>query len=743
VNDGAAVGVVAVASAVFGALSNAHPTGSPVIDAVYLVMFAGAVAAAGGLAGRATLLWLAALAAAFSRGYLIFPALAALVMAFGSAFTRRPVRPLNAVAAAVSVQVLLRLPHVGFQGGSALVAGVAAAPCLIHAATRLPRVARRALAWGVPALVVLAVLFTVPLAVEAALSRNAASVGTTAAEDALRSVSDGDATGGTAQLRTAQSDFATVANRLGSWWTAGARLVPVVSQQRKAALTGAQVARDVTAAAGAEAGQIDFARLHYQTGGIDLAQVAALQGPLRRVDGVLTGGLHRLDRSQSPWLVHPLATRLQLVTSKVAKAQNSASLADQATAAAPSLFGGNGTRHYMLMLTDPAESRGLGGLVVSYSIVTADQGHLTLSPIQDISQLNAAIDQNGTPKLTTPADYVARYGQFPAAYTQNVTYSPDLPTVTDVMAQLWAHTGGPPLDGVLVVDPAAMASLLNFSGPVQAAGIGQLDAANAEQILEKGQYVAYPSPTQQVARRNALGDALKQALSRVTAGTLPGPRSLADTLDPDVRAGDLLFWSLHPSEQPLLERIGLAGRFPTPSGGDLLAVVTNNAATNKIDAYLQRTISDQVQYNPSNGQIAATVHVELHNGAPSQGLSTEVIGSYTGSGRPPGTAREWLSLYSPLQLSGTTLGGGGAASVGTVPELGVQTYSTFVNVPAGGSATVTFRLHGQVRDRGYGLSLYSQPMVIPDRTTVTVTARGRVKTWVPQGGGRTFGYFSF
>ena len=734
--------VVVLGSAIAGALAGTHATTTPVVDPLYAALLAGAVTAAGSVAARGTVLWLAAVVTAFSRGYVIFPALAGLVAAFASAAMRRPPRWLGAVAAALAVQVALRLPHTGFLGGSALVAGVAVAPCLVHGLTRMPRGARRAVGWAVPVVVFLGLLFSVPLAVEAVLARTDASTGTTATQEALRSVSDGNAAGGTAQLRNAESDFANVADRVGAWWTVGAKLVPIVSQQRRAALTGAQVARDVSATAGAEASKINFAQLHYQTGGIDLAEVEHLSGPLRQVDGQLTSGLRKLRRARSPWLVGPLERRVNLLTGKVSSAQNSASLADQAVADAPSLFGARGTRHYMLMLTDPAESRGLGGLVVSWGIITASQGHLTIGPIQDISKLNDLVNQRPGVKLTGPADFLARYGQFPAYYLQNVTYSPDLPTVASVVAQLWNHTGQPPLDGLLTVDPAAMASLLNFSGPVQVAGIGQMTASNAEEILERGQYAAYPSASLQTARRTALTDALKQALSNVAAGSLPGPRSLADTLAPEVHGGHLLFWSLHPTDDALLQRIGLAGQFPTASGGDLLGVVTNNAATNKADAYLERTVTDQVDYDPSTGRVSETVQVVLHNTAPSSGLSTEVIGSYGGSGLPPGGNRVWLTVYSPMQLKSATLSGGSPASVQTVPELGVETYSTFVNVLSGGSESLTFRFQGYVGRHGYGLHLYEQPSSLPTGMSVIVSEGGRgSQTWHPSGHSRDYRFF--
>lgn len=744
--EGAAVWALAVASGVAGALAGTHATGTPVLDPLYAALLAAVVTAAGGFAGRATVLWLAAIAAGFSRGYEIFAAAAGLLLAFASVVPRRSIRPLSALSAAVAVQVVLRWPHFGFQGASALVAAAAVAPCLLHAVVLMPRRRRRVVVWGSLGVLALAVVLCIPLAVEAALARNDASRGTIAAEDALHAVSSGNASGGRDQLAAAHADFAAVARKVGAWWTAGARLVPIVAQQRQAVVAGAQVARDVAYTASQQSQRIDFGSLHYQSGGLDLNQVAALAGPLNQVDQQLTDGVARLRSANSSWLVGPLESRLQLLTSHVVKAQGSASLASEVVEAAPGLLGGDGPRHYLVALQDPAESRGLGGLIVSYGLVTASNGHVAVDQFSDISQFNAAVQEHGGATITAPADFVARYGQNPSRYAQNVTYSPDLPTVTQVMSQLYAKAGYGKLDGMMVLDPRSLAALLNFTGDIQAPGLGTLTAANTDELLEKGQYALYPSASQQTERRNALDGALHTALSRLAEGSLPTPASLASTLGPDVASGDLLFWSMHPDEQEMLERTGLAGRFPAPHGGDLLAVTTANTAANKIDPYLQRTITSDVHYSSSNGDVSETVQVVLHNGAPATGLSSEVIGSYAGSRVPPGTNWTWVTFYSPLHLDGANLSAS-PLQMSSQTEFGVAAYSAFIKIGPGATQTVTVHLHGRVSAGGYRLHVYSQPMVLPDKTQVDVSiSHGRSgitqSVWSPTERSRAYRFFS-
>ncbi|MGH9114634.1 MAG: DUF4012 domain-containing protein, partial [Acidimicrobiales bacterium] len=550
-----AVWALAIAAGVAAAFAGCHPTGTPVIDPLYTALFAAAVTLAASRAGRATVLWLGFVATAATRGkgILVAPAVAALAVAFAGAFPRRARPVVGATAGALAVEVALRWSSFGFHGATALVAAAAVLPCLASATVRLPSWGRRWVRRGAIAVVVVAVVLVIPVVVEGLATHGRVNRGIVASESALGSVSAGDAGSATTQLAEATSDFSRSAGALGAWWTAGARLVPVAAQQRQAVAGAVEVAARVTGAAKQQAANIDFPTLHYANGRIDLAQVAALQGPLQTVAGTLDTGAGRLAALRSQWLVGPIASRLQLLDAQVTKARSNADLAAAAVKAAPSLLGGEGTRHYFVAFINPAESRGLGGLIASYAELTAENGHIDLSASGDIGGLNQQLAAAGGGHISAPADYLARYGQFhPGQFFQDLSFSPDLPSVTEVISQMYAEVGHPKIDGVLVLDPRSMASMLSFTGPIDVPGLGELTASNAAETLTVGQYVAFPSPSQQTDRQAALHDALRLAFEHLTGGSLPGPRALADAFSGDARRGDLRFWSVHPQDQPLL-----------------------------------------------------------------------------------------------------------------------------------------------------------------------------------------------
>ena len=139
-----------------------------------------------------------------------------------------------------------------------------------------------------------------------------------------------------------------------------------------------------------------------------------------------------------------------------------------------------------------------------------------------------------------PEDYLTRYGRFqPGRFFQDLTVSPDLPSVAAAVAQIYRQTQGGTLDGVLVVDPFALAALLQFTGPIKVDGFEQrLTAANAADVLVKGQYAELAETD---VRERFLEQAARATFTALVHGSLPGPRKVAEVLGPMVEQHRLAF----------------------------------------------------------------------------------------------------------------------------------------------------------------------------------------------------------
>ena len=117
----------------------------------------------------------------------------------------------------------------------------------------------------------------------------------------------------------------------------------------------------------------------------------------------------------------------------------------------------------------------------------------------------------------------------------------------------------------------------------------------------------------------------------------------------------MLAFSPDPAVESLFRRLGMDGAFPVPHGGDFLSVRESNNGANKIDAYMQRSITYDASYRPDTGAIDSTLTVKLTNSAPAGGLPDIVLANP--DGRPRGTNEMILTVYSPLSVTTATADG--------------------------------------------------------------------------------------
>jgi hypothetical protein len=433
----------------------------------------------------------------------------------------------------------------------------------------------------------------------------------------------------------------------------------------------------------------------------------------------------RMEAVDTPWLAPPVADRVDRVRSEVADAQPDARIAADTVRAAPAIFGDEGETRWFVAFVTPAEARGRSGFPGNFAELVAVDGDVEMTRFGRIGEL----ESGGTPgperTLTGPADYVARWSQYePTSTWRNITMSPDFPSIGKVITELYPQSGGRQIDGVIALDPMALAALLDFTGPITVPGVPEaLTTENAAELMLFDQYVDLPERSERIDVLEALA---RTTFERLTSGDLPGPRQIADTLGPAVRDGHIQIYSRDSAQERLFTELGADGGLP-PIDGDFLAVMNNNATGNKVDSFLSRNIDYHAIWDTSSGAVAATVKVTLVNDAPRSRLPDYIIGNALGAAAgdlPKGTNRTQLSIYSPLMLEGADVDG---RSVEITPEVERDryAYSLFLDVPPeGGVRIVTLDLRGRIamHDSGYRLDIARQPLVRPDRLRITVNS---------------------
>jgi Protein of unknown function (DUF4012) len=703
------------------------PTGNEVADRVLAAGFVALVAAAGTTARKWTWFVAAGAALALATGWVALAAGGiALVLAFVATRPGRPAPFVGAVVGGLSAIALLSGTHVWFHGASALVTAAAVTPMLVSGYRFAERATRRrvrlAAALATVAVVAVAGLYGALLA----QSRRDIERGMERLDAGMAAARDGDDVGAEQLLGEASEAFAAAERRLGGWWAEPAEVVPVMGYNARAIQAMASSATELSRRGEEAAADADVDQITVQGGRLDLARVRALEEPLVDVASALERTAARMDAVESPWLAAPVAERVDRVQREVADARPDARLAADAVRVVPAIFGGEGESRWLVAFTTPVEARGRTGFMGNYAELSAIDGDVEMPRFGRILEL----ELGGTPAaqrtLSGPDDFVARWSRFqPVATWRNLTMSPDFPSVGQVMTELYPQSGGRPIDGVLAVDPIALAALLEFVGPVEIPGVPEpLTAENAADFMLYEQYVELPDDE----RVDVLETLARTTFDRLTAGELPGPRAVADVLGPAVRDGHIQLYSIHPEQQRLFTDIDADGALPAVDG-DFLAVVNSNATGNKVDLFLSRDIDYRATWDPETGEVAATVAVTLVNGAPSAGLPEYIIGNALdeeGEDLPAGTNRTHVSVYSPLSLEGADLDGQ-PLDLASEVERDRYAYSLFLDVPPdNGTRVLTLRLRGRipVDGEGYRLDIAGQPLVTPDDVHVTVESTG-------------------
>jgi hypothetical protein len=691
-----AVWAIAAGAAVAAAFASAGPTGSDAADVVWKALFAAVVTAAGALAGRLTWIIAAGIAAAAVVGgdaVVVAIAIVALALALVGAFARSIPPVVGAVVLGLVVQVLLRLPEFGFTGTTAIVAAVATLPVLASAYVRLGRRARRWVRRGAVVAVVVFVLALIPVGVSAIVTVREADVAVDESQAWLDAARVGEQTQAIGHLDASHASFSEIEQATGAPWMWPARVLPVIGPQVETIHRMAQSGTEVTEFAGRAARIATPENLRLDQGQIDVGLLNALREPLADAAVALDRSRDRLADIDRTWLVPILQTKVEEFEAQVDDATDETDLAVSALEVAPGLLGADGPRTYLVLFASPAETRELGGFVGNAAILTASNGHLELERVVRSRELNEETFKLPLTELARIAElgFPDRYLDYePWRYWQNVTGTPDFPTVSAMVRQLAPEAIGRPVDGVMYVDPDGLAGLLQLTGPIEIEGLDELiGPANVSDFLLREQYVRYPETS---ARADFLEEVARTTFERLTSAQLPGPRSIGDALGPAVDGGHLQIWTFAEDEQALFDRLEATGRLEPSLAGDDVLVTTANANPNKIDAYLHREIAYDATLDPSTGALEATVTVDLLNDAPLD-LSDYVIGN--ANGEPQGSNRMLLSLYTGLGVRGAELDGQ-PLPYETHDEYGLRRVVTFVTVPPGGRIQVRFVLAGDL-----------------------------------------------
>jgi UDP-N-acetylmuramyl pentapeptide phosphotransferase/UDP-N-acetylglucosamine-1-phosphate transferase len=574
-------------------------------------------------------------------------------------------------------------------------------------------------------LFVFVVLASGVAAASALTSRTRLLAARDAASAAIRAASDGKSAQALVLFARAEREFAAADDRLGSFLNVPSLVIPVVGSNMHAARELTRVGLELSRAGHELTQKINSDELRVVDGRIPLDRVAAIAPDLDDAAEILTESADAVDSIARSYLVSEVRSGINQLRSNLGSAARHARVAAAAARHAPDILGEDGARRYLLVVQNPAELRGTGGLIGNWGILTAAQGTLSLESMER----TRAFNESGRPrerKLHAPRAYVDRYERFdPARNVQNANITPDFPTAAAVMADLYRQGFSAPLDGVLAIDPQGLAALLRITGPVRVTDWPTpVSAANVVDVTLRDAYAVFARTPD---RADFLGDVARAAIDRATTGNLGSVEQLSRVLGDAAHQGHFTLWFPDTEEQRIIDDIGISGRLPR-ARHDTLHVSNTNAGANKLDYYLSRSIDYSVTVAPAPDLRTATVDgtlaVGLENSVPLSGLPQIVAGPFEGATDRfvYGQNYTFLSVYSPLTYTGARVGERAIGLEGA-RELGRNVYSTFVDVFAQKSTTVGVDLSGTVdlaRRGWYRLTVARQPTLSPDEVSIRI-----------------------
>lgn len=504
---------------------------------------------------------------------------------------------------------------------------------------------------------------------------------------ALRSADDQAAT---AELVKARGSFTRADGALGSPFVAPLRFLPLVGQHVDLGRGLVRAANDMTGRAQAVVEDGDIATLAPKGGKIDLASVRALSPDIEAASRSVADTRLLVESSEDEWLVPPVRSRLDRLDASLDRGAQQLDALALTMRVLPALLGEGSPRRAFAGFTTPSEVRGLGGILGNFAELEASGGTVHLSRTGRDADLNREGRPAAQRQLQAPPGYIQTWGSFgPQTLWQNVTLSPDGPSVAQAVAGLYPQSGGKPVDIVAMIDANGLAALLELTGPVTVSSWPEpLTAANTTAILGIQQYERFPDNDKRTAFLEELN---RTAFERLLTLDPKRLRLAASCLGRAVRDRHLVLWSARPEEQLVFQRLGITGALPQPTDEEEVAgIVLNNAAGNKIDWFTSHTTKVARSFDTATGDRLAIVTTNITNDAPLSGLPAYVANSFdAGPGARPGDHRLLVSAYGTGSVESAQVSGR-LVPVMMSRETELDVATAVVQVPAGASREVTF-----------------------------------------------------
>jgi hypothetical protein len=393
----------------------------------------------------------------------------------------------------------------------------------------------------------------------------------------------------------------------------------------------------------------------------------------------------------------------------------------------PSILGQDGPRRYLILAQNEDEIRATGGFITGAGLLTIQNGQII-----DLSFMDANVVDNWRDK---PYDFPPQpfydYMGLELFLFRDANFWPDFPTSARKALELYEYgQDSPPLDGVIAIDQEFLRLLVEATGPVPVPGTNQ--TINSDNLIRTLQEARNIQEGQEVGdwvgnRKAFLSGFASAILAKFETGVSSiNPVKLAGNLGGAAETRHISIYLRDPEAAVALAKTGWDGALTNHPPGDFLMAVDTNMGYNKVGLFIERSISYEIDLADGTNPLATTTLNYRHTGQPHsepclQGVDEEFELASDYLSLADKCYWNYVRVYVPAGsqlidssrqvVPGETMFNGVAwdSTAEIVEEQeGLTTFATFMLLPQGGEATITFEyeLPGTIITTADGLHVY-------------------------------------
>ena len=358
----------------------------------------------------------------------------------------------------------------------------------------------------------------------------------------------------------------------------------------------------------------------FEDGRINIAALEAMQPQVEQIQADLATAQGAID--EMPASISPiLRTVSDKATEQIAGIQKGMRIYEMMRPDLPQLLGADGPQTYLVVFHNPAELYAGGGASLNAALVEFDDGKMEVVDKDAVTTPffpgNPQVPWN--PVAAGP--YYAESGATDGFAWSNLHQ--DFRVSGQDMMRSWVANGGQPVDGVISLDPKALAAAVEATGPITSELYGEITAEN---LVQKLFYEGYSEDAAAQAERHQINQQLiEEMLSRMQDGG--AALSIARAMFSTAPGQHIRIYLSDGRQEKALREADADGAQPAPAP-DRIAFYTQNQNASKVDIFQTRELVHDVTLN-ADGSAEVTQTATVTNNAPDNNTPLSQRISYT------------------------------------------------------------------------------------------------------------------